>query len=199
MRVQTKAWNKIQPNETKGISSITAIYCNNKLQIKKRTGDYMLYRIFIGSQFRYVPVHGAIPLISAHTVHFHMSPDLITRGKKINWLNVLWTPYLSYHSFVCKDGKLGSSRMPPKEFLSVPSGYRIWWINLSRVESVINGLWWRNIPMGGQSSLFQLNRIKCLLKSIMHANACHYFIMSQDFPGYSKFWGSCSITYRFLD
>lgn len=130
------------------------------------------------------------PLISAHTVYFHMSLDLITRGKKINWLNVFWTPFLSYHSFVCKDGKLASSRMPPKEFPSVPSGYRSWWINLSWVRSVINGLWWRNIPTGEQSSLVQLNSIKCPLKSITHANAHHCFIMPQGFPGYYKFWGS---------
>lgn len=120
-------------------------------------------------------MQGAILFISAHPAHFHMSPDLITRGKKINWLNVFWTPCLSYHSFVCKDGKLGSSRMPPKEFPSVPSGYRSWWINLSQLKSVINELRWSNIPMGKHRSLFQLKSTQCLLTSIIHANACHHF------------------------
>lgn len=127
------------------------------------------------------PVHGAISLILAHTDRFHMSPDLITRGKKINWLNVFWTPCLSYHSFVCKDGKLGSSRIPPKEFPSVPSGYRRWWIKLSPLKSVINGLWWRNIPVGELSSFLQHTSIKCTLQPIMHVNACHHFILPHIF------------------
>jgi hypothetical protein len=51
--------------------------------------DYMLYSTFMGSEFHmFLCVVGAISLILAHTVCFHMSPDLITRGKKINWLNV---------------------------------------------------------------------------------------------------------------
>lgn len=144
-------------------------------------------------------MHGAIPLISAHAACFHMSPDLITRGRKINWLNVFWTPCLSYHSFVCKDGKLGSSRMPPKEFPSVPSGYGSWWINLSWLRSVINGLRWRNIPMGELGSLSQLNGIKCLRKPIIHANACHPSIMPQPRPAYGELRRSRTITYRLFD
>lgn len=38
--------------------------------------------------FPYVRVYEAAPLILAHATLFHMSLDLITRGEKINWLNV---------------------------------------------------------------------------------------------------------------
>lgn len=141
-------------------------------------------------QFPYVRVYEAVPLILAHATLFHMSQDLITRGEKINWLNVFWTPCLSYHSFVCKDGKLSSSRMSPKEFPSVQFGYRNWWINLSPLKLVINEFQCRNIPMGKHFSFFQLNNIKCLLKPIMHVNTCHHFITSPYFPDYSDCGGN---------
>lgn len=147
----------------------------------------MFYSTFIDNVVLYVLVYETIPLILVHAILFHMSLDLITRGEKINWLNVFWTPRLSYHSFVCKDGKLSPSKMSPKEFPSVPFGYRNWWINLSPLKLVINEFQCRNIPMGKHFSLFQLHNTKCLLKPIVHANICHNFITLLCFSDYSEF------------